>query len=172
MSTDAVNAPVRHAPKETHTSDFKLAQKASIENLDEYEGDVLVAPEQLQKDYQSALAFNEQPVTIRIEPSSEKFAPRAIDVTCNGTGAEVWMNGRWVQARVLPVGMPVTTKRKYVEILARSKTDTINTRHDTADAEHPRNFIDRYTSSRAPFSVLEDKDPRGAAWLSGLVTFG
>lgn len=163
--------PVRSAPQ-MHTDDIKVAQKPSIESREDLADEITVAPEVLQKEYAAALAFNEQPVTIRIEPSSEKFAPKVVDCWCNGRGAEILINGKWVPTGALPVGRVVTTKRKYVEILARSKTDSIQTRHDNSDAERPHNYIDRFTSSRAPFSVIEDKDPRGAEWLTNLVQFG
>ena len=71
-------------------------------------------------------------------------------------GAEIFTNGRWVEVGFLPVGEPVITKRKYVEVLAAAKHEAVNTRHDTAEAERPRNFVERTLSSRAPFSVIKD----------------
>ena len=169
---DASNMPVRSAPREIHTDDFKQQQKPSFSTREELDEIVLATPEQLQKDYAEHLAFLEEPVTIRVERTSEKFAPRVIDVWCNGKGAEVVINGRWVSVGVIPVGMPVTTKRKYVEILARAKHEAINTRVVDPEAEQPDNKVDSHVSSRAPFSVIEDRSPKAAAWLSGLVTFG
>jgi len=164
--------PVRSAPRELHTGDIKVEQHPPIEDRDDLDN-VVVAPSQvLDKDYAAQLAFNEEPVTIRIEPSSEKFAPKVVDCWCNGKGAEIVINGKWVSTGALPVGRVVTTKRKYVEILARSKIDSIQTRHDSSEAERPANYIDRFTSSRAPFSVIEDKNPRGAEWLTKLVQYG
>lgn len=168
---DANNAPVRRAPQELHTADIKIEQKPRIETREDLAEEIVVSPEALQKEYAAALAFAEEPVTIRIERSSEKFAPKAIDLWCNGKGAEVMMNGRWVEMRVLPVGIPVTTKRKFVEILARSKVDSVETVVGGMDEEHPRNAIDRHTSSKAPFSVIEDRNPKGVEWLNNLVRF-
>lgn len=169
---DASNAPVRRAPTEVSTADVKIEQKPTIASRKDLESEVTVAPEDVLKaDYAAALAFNEEPVTIRIERSAEKFAPNVVDCWCNGKGAEILVNGRWVETGYLPVGSPVTTKRKYIEILARSKVDTLNTRVEDRDSEKPQNLIDRYTSSKAPFSVLEDRNPKGAAWLTSLVRF-
>ena len=154
-----------------HTDDIKIKQKDVVREREDLEGEIVEGPEQVQKSYLDALAFAEEPVTIRIERSSEKYAPKVIDLWCNGKGAEVLQNGRWLELKVLPVGIPVTTKRKYVEILARSKVDTVNTRVGDERDERPINEIERYTSSRAPFSVIEDKNPKGAAWLTGLVHF-
>lgn len=172
MSTDASNLPVRRPPQELHTGDIKIEQKPSIEDREDLENEIAVAPpDVLKKDYQDQLAFMEEPVTIRVERSSEKYAPHCIDCWCNGKGAEILMNGKWVETKAIPVGIPVTTKRKYIEILARSKITSVQTRHEDKTVEQPRNFVDRYTSSRAPFSVIEDKSPRGAEWLTNLVRF-
>lgn len=168
---DAGNAPVRRPPAELHTADIKIHQKPVIESRDELLEEIVIAPEVLEKEYSEALKFAEEPVTIRIERSSEKFAPPVIDLWCNGKGAEIVVNGRWVETRVLPVGVPVTTKRKYVEILARSKIETVTTNSGKIDENSERNDIARYASSRAPFSVLRDNNPKGADWLTGLVTF-
>jgi hypothetical protein len=169
---DASNAPVRRPRPELHTADIAIEQKPTIESREDLAKEIVAAPEDvMQAEYAAALSFNEEPVTIRIERSSEKFAPRVIDCWCNGKGAEVVVNGRWVSLGYIPVGVRVTTKRKYVEILARSKIDAVNTRVEDRDSEHPKNLIERSTSSRAPFSVLEDRNPKGAAWLTGLVRF-
>ena len=169
---DANNAPVRRPRTELHTGDISIAQKPSIESRDDLLDEIVVAPEVLQKEYAEALAFAETPVTIRVERSSEKFAPNVIDVWCNGKGTEVVISGRWVETKVIQIGIPVTVKRKYVEILARSKITSINTVSGKIDERSEKNEIERFTSSRAPFSVIEDKDPRGAQWLTNLVRFG
>lgn len=168
---DAVNAPIRRARPETHTDDVAILQKPLIENREDLVDEVVLAsPEVLQKDYADALAFAEEPVHIRIERSSEKFAQQSVDVWVNGKGAEVLMNGRWIETKVLPVGVPVTTKRKYVEVLARSKEDSVSTRVVKAE-DSERNLVERYTRSKVPFSVLRDNNPKGVEWLNNLVRF-
>ena len=79
------------------------------------------------------------------------------------------MNGKWVVLGFLPVGIEVTTKRKYVEVLARSKVDNISTDVGSMLEDDPRNTLDISTSSKAPFSVIEDRNPMGRAWLSKLI---
>lgn len=168
---DASNAPVRHAPRELHTDDIEIQQHPVIETRQDLAEEIVIAPAVLQKEYAEALKFAEEPVTIRIERSSEKFAPNVIDLWCNGHGPEILQNGRWVTYQALPVGVVVTTKRKYVEILARSKVDSVQT--EVTKEEHgEKNEIARSTSSRAPFSVIRDDSPKGVAWLNGLVSFG
>lgn len=164
---DAVNTPVRRPTRELHSEDVKSGRKMQFESRDDLVGDVVVA-EELHKDYMEALAFMEDPITIRIERSSEKFAPPTIPCWVNGKGAEVLVRGQWVSLGHLPVGVPLTTKRKYVEVLLGSKTDSIQTktikREDSED-----NLVERFPSSTAPLSVLEDKSPRGVAWLTNIV---
>lgn len=169
MSVDATNAPVRRPAPELHTGDIRITQKPVIETREDTEGEIVVAPESLENDYQAQLAFMEEPVTIRIERSAEKFPPRVIDCWVNGKGAEVLINNKWVETRAIPVGMPVTTKRKYVEVVARAKVENVNT-HVEKRPDSEVNEIHRNASARAPFSVIHDANPKGAAWLTGIVS--
>ena len=167
--------PLRQYGKEIHTGDMKVGQPPSI-SLDDgpldHEQVILPVDTPLDDDHVKLLAFAEEPVTIRIEPSPEKFAPKVIDCWVNGVGAEVFMNGRWHKLGVLPVGIPVTTKRKYVEVMARSKQDTVETKTGKVGDENPENRIDRTTFHKAPFSVISDKNPLGAEWLTRLMAEG
>ena len=166
---DASNTPVRRARPELHTADIKIDQKPIIQTREDLLEEIVIAPEVLEADYQAALKFAEEPVTILIQRTGEKFAPKVVDLWVNGKGPEVMIKGRWVEFKALPVGMPVTTKRKYVEVLARSKVEDVKTRVSDEDKEHPLNEIERFLSSKAPFSVIEDRNPKGAEWLMGLV---
>lgn len=166
---DASNAPVRRPPREMSSADVAIDQKGSVENdQDRLDTAIVVAPEVFEKDLVQALKFNEEPVTIRVERSSEKYAPNVVDCWCNGKGAEVMIDGRWVETKAIPVGMPVTTKRKYVEILLRSKIDTLQTQHEDIGATQINNNVQRYTSARAPVTVIEDRNPLGTAWFTSL----
>ena len=64
----------------------------------------------------------------------------------------------------------ITTKRKYVEVLARSKTETVRTKTGDANQENPENTLVRSIARRASFSVLEDQNPMGRAWLTRLLS--
>jgi hypothetical protein len=174
---DAKDAVTRRARRELHTSDMQVEQRPQIimpndGPLDQSPEALLTADGPDFNDYADALAFAEEPVTINIGRSSEKFAPRTVHCAVNGKGAEVLINGKWCEMLYLPVGVPLTTKRKYVEVLARSKTDTVETNVVERDNEDPVNAIDRHTSLKAPFSVLHDANPRGADWLNKLVYEG
>jgi hypothetical protein len=117
---------------------------ALIESVDD---DILPA------DQAARLAFNEEVLTIRLEPRSERNAPKVQDVAVNA-------DRRW-----LPIGQPLKIQRKFVEALARSQPFSVTTETGTAFEENPRNIIHKTPYRTAPFSVLHDPNPRGAAWL-------
>ena len=165
---ETVSPPVRRNRRELHMGDVKIEQKASIASIEDHKPDIILAEHETSLDYLGDLAFNEEPVTIRLEPTAEKYASRWIPCWVNGKGAEVFVNGRWVEFGYLPVAQPLTIKRKYVEVLIRSKRDTIQTAVIERDNEDPQNMIDRSTSATALFSVLEDRNPKGAAWATEL----
>ena len=126
---------------------------------------------QANKDYMAQLAFNEEPVTIIIEENTRSDFPEThVPVQVAGRGAELLINGKWAEVGWLPVGQEITTKRKFVEVLVRSKTDTVNTIHEDANVERPRNSVQRRTSAMYPISVLVDENPMGRAWLTQVRT--
>lgn len=155
--------------KELHSDSVTIEQKPSIPDHTQYEGDIVLVDKPVNKDWTDALAFNEEPVTIRIEPSAEKHAASAHPVWVNGKGAEVFQNGRWDEIGYLPVGLVLITKRKYVAVLASAKFDNISTEVVEQVNENPNNTIKRLTSRTVSFSVLEDKNPKGAAWLTEMI---
>jgi hypothetical protein len=159
--------------KETLSETLPIDQKPDIVDSNKRpESDLIIRadPSIANKDQLAELAFNEEPVTIRLEPSSDPNAASAIPIWCNGIGCEYLRNDRWVQAPggYIPVGAVLTIKRKYLAILVMAKQDKITTHHGQPGEEHPQNTIKRFTSSYQAFSVLEDKNPKGAAWLTEL----
>jgi hypothetical protein len=106
------------------------------------------------------MMFMEELVKIRVEPLNEKNPRKMIDLYVNG-------KAEWV-----PVGRPWIMRRKYVEVLARSKPMSVQTKHESAEESlNPQNEVIRTTSSQFPFSVLEDT-PRGIEWLNRLMAEG
>lgn len=171
---DAINNPVKRRAREVNTGDLDIGQRPEI-NLESYErGSEVILPIDSPDgaEYVAQLAFMEEPMTIRIERSSEKFAPKVVDCWVNGRGAELFVNGKWLVCGWLPVGEPIITRRKYVEVLARAKPDSIQTEVTERDGEDPQNTLQRYTSSKYPFSVLQDKNPRGMEWLTRILQEG
>jgi hypothetical protein len=158
------------ARQELHSDKLPIEQRTMPETAAERdEGDViLVDRDVINKDYLEELKFNEEPVTIRLEPSSDVNAIAVFAVWVNGKGAEIFRNGRWYEVVYLPVGEPIVVKRKYLDVIARTKIDTIRTPTMEALSVNPDNRPRRHTSAAQAFSVLEDRNPRGAAWLTEL----
>lgn len=175
--SNAIDKPVtrQYNRKESHTGDMEIGQKDDIdlnspiihgESLANISGDTEVNDSYLQE-----LAFMEEPVTIRIEESggNSDFPETHVPVQVQGRGAEVLSNGKWMEITWLPIGIMLTVKRKYVEVLARSKSDSIRTQHDDANVERPQNRIQRRSKSNYPLSIIKDENPRGHDWLSRIM---
>jgi hypothetical protein len=157
--------------QELHTSQIKIDQ------FDDLIGDIalkgreniIVADKPLNNDYMDELAFNEEPVTIRLEPSTDKNAATSFPIWVNGKGAEVLINDKWVEFGYLPVATVLVVKRKYIEVLLRAKIDTVTTEVSdvqTDQADNKKNTVKRFTSAVHSFSILYDKNPLGPAWLA------
>lgn len=164
--TSAANSSTIHvkrrARREISTEDMEIGQAPSIiipgdSPISREQEEIALLDTPLMSDYAKSLAFNEDILTIRLERSSEEFAPQIIDVYVNG------------RAEWLPVGVPVKVARKYVEILARAKPDSVQTNVIERAGEDPENTIDRYTSAKHPFSVLHDPSHLGFEWLTRIM---
>jgi len=151
-----------------HTADMSVGQQTA--------GNFILPPLDVQIDRESIaiepvvssltkndfdeMMFMEELVKIRVEPLNEKNPRKMIDLYVNG-------KAEWV-----PVGRPWIMRRKYVEVLARSKAMSVQTKHESAEeALNPQNEVIRTTSSQFPFSVLEDTQ-RGIEWLNRLMAEG
>jgi len=164
--------------REVHSSDIPIEQKRDIERSpqeERAEGDISIAnPDTLRAEYLDELKFMEEPVTIRIEPSSEENAAQFVLLCCNGKGCEVQLNGKWREfpGGWIPVGERLTIKRKYLEVLARAKIDRIETvmpEMGAPEAQMSVNRFKRFTRQANGFSVIKDENPRGAAWLDDVI---
>lgn len=155
---------------EVHSDQLpKTEQLPPVGDASTYDGDVVVAENMANADYAAELAFMEEPIEIRLEPSAERNAATWLSVWCNGRGAEVLINGTWHEFKHLPVAQVLTTKRKYVEIIVRAKTTAVTTPDmDQAADLAAGNRLDRRTTPVHSFSILSDPSPRGAAWLREL----
>jgi len=107
----------------------------------------------LRMDQPEKLQFAEEPIDIRLEPGSERNAPKWVPVAVNG-------DVKW-----LPVGTPIRIQRKFVEVLARCQPYSVATRHGSTMEERPHNHVERTPYRAHPFTILSDPNPRGGAWL-------
>jgi hypothetical protein len=156
------------ARRELHSETLpKIEQRAPLKpNARTHVGDVIVAEKIGNVTYLAELAFMEEPITIRLEPSAEKNAAMCYPVWVNGKGAEVFQRGQWQEIGYLPVGMEMIIKRKVLEVIVRAKIDTVMTHIVDPTGELPNNTVKRFTSGVFNFSILKDDNPRGPAWLS------
>lgn len=164
--------------RELHSSDYAPAQlpaqhlpaTGAVEHAP-----TVIAPVDtpLDRTYLDALAFNEEEIEIMIHPRTEENAPACTDLVSNqGKWAEVLFAGRWVAWGYLPVGVPVVTKRKYAQELARSKRNQVTAKFELRDGEAPKNVLRRQTIQVVPFTVIRDshKDQgKAAEWFRRLV---
>lgn len=168
---DAKNNQVVKGSREVHSDDFKTGQRGS-RNLDiPAESETLISLgdglEDNPEAYHAALSFMEEPVTIVISPSSEKNAPTTVQCWVNGKGAEHFRNGKWLQCGWLPIGQQVVTRRKYVEVLARAKSENVSTRVMKHEGRED-NLADRVASTKYPLSIQGDT-PQGFEWFNRII---
>lgn len=145
-----------------------IEQPAPIEDLSAYDGEVVFAEKVFTQPYLEELAFNEEPVTVRLEPSAERNAPTSAPFWVNGKPAEVFTQGRWIECGHLPIGQILTIKRKVLERIICNKITNVDNEIQDRASERPNNVIKRNTMPVRGFSVLEDRNPRGAAWMAEL----
>lgn len=148
----------RYTRKEIDTNDMQIGQESELvlptgNVIRPEEPEIMIPDGPTIDDYAKQLAFNEELVTVMVhESNSENEAP-LVDVYVNGV------------AQFFPRGEAVTCKRKYVEGLARAKPTAISTDVRERNSENPQNIINRRSALRYPFSVIEDRNPNGSAWL-------
>lgn len=97
-------------------------------------------------------AFMHEPVTVMVHESTDPNDVDLVQVSVNG-------NRQFFQR-----GNPQTVKRYFVERLARAKRTSYMQNLDERLGESMNNMTPRH-ALRYPFSVIEDKNPKGAAWL-------
>jgi len=148
----------RYSKKELSTNDFQVGQESTLvmptgDLIRPDEPTIEIPDGPTINEYAKALAFNEEPVTVMVHETSQENEAPLVDVYVNGI------------AQFFPRGEPVTCKRKYVEGLVRAKPVAISTDVRERNSENPQNIINRRSALRYPFSVIEDRNPNGAAWL-------
>jgi len=114
----------------------------------------LVITTNLEKSYAEQLAFLEEPVEIMVaEPQDEK----------ESSLVQLFVQGR---SQMIIPGQPIIIKRKYLEVLARAKQiryKPVVKINDLTGA--PVNMMIPRLVLRYNFSVIQDKNPKGAEWL-------
>jgi hypothetical protein len=102
-------------------------------------------------------AFMEEILEIEIAPSSNENEPSHVILNVNGINCPVFR------------GYRTPVRRKFVEVLARMKQTSYSQRAtDYINPERSNELIPR-TSLAYHFTVLSDKNPKGAAWLRAIL---
>lgn len=175
MTVVAADRASTRARKTVYSDELSVGQRNDLhiseDNQTDNESGIQTVDTPLGNDHLSQLAFNEEPVKIIIHAIGEN-PENAVFVQVNGRGAEVLMNDKFVSmGGYLPCDIPVTTKRKYLEVLARAKKETINTDFgQNASSGEAFNTIKRRNALQHNFEVLEDKNPIGRAWLQSIIS--
>jgi hypothetical protein len=174
----AKHAPV-HAPvKEISSSDFPVPQRGPIDvdkALGESPAGIEIVEKLPEQQYAEELKFGDDPVTGILSPSPDPKAAKQVYCAVNGKGAEVWdeRNRRWIEFKYLPVARKITMKRKYWEVLARSRVDSFSTREvtPTPHANQDGFVLDPVTVQAAPFNVFHDPaGVKGHEWLQRVMS--
>jgi len=136
----------------TQTKNVSVAQDENTSlTLDKVAGDKDLA--KLARD----AAFMEEMVRIEIMSSTNENDPTHVILNVNGVNQPVFR------------GVPTDLRRKFVEVLARMKQTSYSQRAtDYINPERSNELIPR-TGLAYPFQVLEDRNPKGAAWLRAIL---
>jgi hypothetical protein len=125
-----------------------------VERKVEIDGAQVVDPKWVEQ-----MHFNEERVTILVHEATDPRHPEPC--------ISLWNSG---VHQLIIRGEPQVVKRKFVEILARSRpvgygNEEYVKEDGTRDVRWPKRIAFKY-----PFSVIKDDNPRGAAWLRKIVT--
>ncbi len=101
-------------------------------------------------------AFMNEPVTIRIHATTDENQAPHVIVNCNGVNQPIVR------------GIATEIKRKYVEILARMKETRYTQVTPNPSAPDVSELVSRHGLAY-PFELLEDKNPKGKAWLDHIL---
>lgn len=110
-------------------------------------------------DKAAQLAFMEEPVVVMVHTTTDPQEPSII---------ELFNDGR---RQNFVRGMEQTVKRKFVEVLARCRTDSYGSEEGRDNDNNPVNRYPKRTGLRYPFSVIHDS-PRGTQWLKDILKEG
>jgi hypothetical protein len=102
-------------------------------------------------------AFMNEPVLVEIDTTTEKNAEQTVQLSVNGVNQFLFR------------GKPHWIKRKYLEVLARCKPETITTPEYTNGNGDKATRIDKHPGHKYPFRVHKDPNPKGYSWLQQII---
>jgi hypothetical protein len=166
--TEAKNRPAV-TTKRVHTEEMKLGNegKVSFDASGEKQSEVLDIEVENSldtlNDKARHLAFLEEEVTIQLAEDTNKNPETHIFCQVNGVGPGPG-GVPWI-----PRGVPVTIKRKFLQVLARARPVRYRN-NEYVDQNSGERKTEQIASSaqKYPFSVIRDDNPRGVEWLTNL----
>lgn len=99
----------------------------------------------------------QEPVTVMVHDTTDPNAEELVPVGVNG------------RMQYFARGVAQTVRRCYVERLARAKSTSYSQNLDERLGEQNFNRMKSHHALAYPFSVIEDKNPKGSAWLRGIL---
>jgi hypothetical protein len=119
--------------------------------------EIAIQPESGFSEKAAKLAFDQEPVKIIIHPDMSPTPEDPVMVSVNGRAVFIRRNE------------PTIVKRMYVEQLARAKTGIVSQPNANSQEPSEVNKLRVANSLRYPFSVLEDRNPKGARWINDVM---
>lgn len=114
--------------------------------------DISAIDKPLESDYFKDLAFMEEDVLITVSETEDANAENPVIVGNNGI------------FKVFFRGHPTVAKRKFVDCLI-VKSTRVTTPETLNGAGERTNLIKQHNAHKYPFTVNEDRSPKGAEWL-------
>ncbi len=148
----------------TGAADMKVGTEQNFEvpatggiNPDDFKDQFEVQKAEGFRDKAEMLAFMEEKLLIEVHTTTDKSKEPIPCVSVNGVN------------QYIVRGRQQLIKRKFVQELARAKEEAITTPFaKDANGFDTYNIAKRH-ALKYPFSVLEDKNPRGRDWLSQIL---
>ena len=103
------------------------------------------------------LAFMEEEVVVRLATTADKSQEPIPRFSVNGIN-------QYIQR-----GKPQAIKRKFLQEIARSKHESINTPFARDGNGFDTYNLSKQHSLKYPFELIEDKNPRGRPWLEKIL---
>lgn len=101
-------------------------------------------------------AFMNEHVTVMVHSTTDENQSPHVIINCNGINQPIMR------------GVPTSVRRKYVEILARMKETKYSQRTANPAAPDQIDMVARHGLAY-PFELLDDKNPKGRAWLNNVL---
>lgn len=133
------------------------ASPISVDDIGVNPGDIEIVDRVLTADKAETEMFMAEKIMVIVQDSSDDNDHEIV---------ETWVNGR-VQRFMR--GQAQLVKRCYVEALARAKRTTFKQTLDERAGEQSFNQMRPHHSLAYPFTVLEDRNPKGQAWLRSVL---